>query len=538
MIRRIAIRVLNFPLLPFLAAVIVPLQLLQANPLMLSGGAGLMRIMLVGAATALLTTLVLWLALRNVHRAGILAMILVGLIAVGRPPLMVAARFLEDSLDISVPPSALLLGIFTVMALLLRRLTIPAAVTHGGNAVTWAILMYNAIMISLAAPERFEPRNNPEISSPTATRQHFLEARASQERSDIIHIVLDGYSRADALADIYGVDNTKFLASLEDLGFKVASGAVAPYNQTLLTITSIFRGDYLPSRTADDMASAEAYRTGIAAAFRSNPVMTALRKMDYRIATTKSEFPPLVLEGTVMSAPSQGVSMTHLERLFFELSSFSLIVEDLGMLGKVTSSSASEIRSALAASLREQGDRPYFHFIHLLAPHPPFDVDSRGRVTTRAGIYYRLADGSHFHQGDPDRQKAYREGYRQKLAFINDEILDFLKAAINQRRGPLIILLHGDHGGGLHLDQEDISATCARERYLPLLAIYSSDGLLQQAVDPNTNLVNIYRAVFNSYFATEFAMLPSRSSFAPSSDPARHIPVPAERLAGACTAPD
>ena len=64
-------------------------------------------------------------------------------------------------------------------------------------------------------------------------------------RPNIIHIVLDGYSRQDVLAELYGFDNAPFLDRLRELGFAVADRATTPYNQTLLVMDSVFSGTML-----------------------------------------------------------------------------------------------------------------------------------------------------------------------------------------------------------------------------------------------------------------------------------------------------
>lgn len=524
----------SFPILPLLIAAIPSLHLMRTNPAMFSGGADLIRIFAVCIVAALLITVLLGLFLRNFHRAGILATIAVGLLIFGGSPGIAGAQILEAKLGLAIPPSVLLLAIFGVAALLLSRVRIPPVVTQAGNAVTAALLAYNISSILLAAPEAPSGVERQAIPEMKPAVQHFSSARVPQDPPDIIHIVLDGYSRADVLTEIYGFDNSAFLSDLERLGFAVAGEAVTPYNQTLLTMSGIFRGDYLESAGDSPVASAAAYRNALATAFQANPVINTLREMGYRIASTKPEYPLVTLRGTVMSAPTQGPSMTHLERTLFNFSGVSLIVGDLGLSTAIGGNSALEIRSALGASRKERGARPYFHYLHLMAPHPPFDVDSGGRAISKAGTFNQLADGSHLHANDPKKKSAYRDGYLQKLAFINSEITAFVRTAISERQGRLLILIHGDHGGGMHFDQNDVSATCTRERYLPLLAVYSSDGDLQRSLPPDINLVNIYRIVFNRYFGTELAELPGKSSFASYDVPAIHTPLPPHALERAC----
>ena len=61
---------------------------------------------------------------------------------------------------------------------------------------------------------------------------------------NIIHIVLDGYSRADVLQELYDFDNAEFLNSLRALGFTIVDDATVPYGQTLLTMNSVLRARF------------------------------------------------------------------------------------------------------------------------------------------------------------------------------------------------------------------------------------------------------------------------------------------------------
>ncbi len=62
---------------------------------------------------------------------------------------------------------------------------------------------------------------------------------------DIYFIVLDAYARDDVLKEMYGFDNTEFLAYLRNKGFYIAERSAANYCQTGLSIGSCFNLCYL-----------------------------------------------------------------------------------------------------------------------------------------------------------------------------------------------------------------------------------------------------------------------------------------------------
>ena len=62
---------------------------------------------------------------------------------------------------------------------------------------------------------------------------------------DIYFIVLDGYGRADILANIYQYNNQPFINKLKVRGFYVAEDSYANYNQTRLSIPSSLNMEYM-----------------------------------------------------------------------------------------------------------------------------------------------------------------------------------------------------------------------------------------------------------------------------------------------------
>ena len=225
-------RAASFPFLPVLVAVIMPLRLVQANQELFTGEASLMRVLAFCGLVALLLTFALVALFRDVHRAGVLATVLVAILIFGSAHAKMGAQFIESKSGLSVPPSAVLLAAFAVTAALLVKLRVPPVVTHVGNAATAALLAYNASLLWLTAPAAPEPGRG-------ITTAVFSDAQAPKQSPDIIHVMLDGYSRADVLSEAYKFDNTDFLMNLERMGFAIADSAVAPYNQTLLTMNSI-----------------------------------------------------------------------------------------------------------------------------------------------------------------------------------------------------------------------------------------------------------------------------------------------------------
>jgi hypothetical protein len=352
-------------------------------------------------------------------------------------------------------------------------------------------------------------------------------------RPNIVHIVLDGYSRQDVLADLYQFDNTPFLDRLRGLGFAVADRASSPYNQTLLVMGSVFSGTMLEG--SERLNSAVEVRDTIWGALRHNPVMGTLSRLGYRTAAVDVRYGPARMDflDHLLSANT----ITNFEDAIFQRTPLYLMAYSLGL------TSPSITPEVFSTPYERQLGSPFFLYVHLLAPHPPFDVNRHGEAIEEEGGITGMADG-HYHiknrfvSNKANRREAYRRGYVEKLEFANQGILSMVNRIISDADAPTIIIIHGDHGGGLHLNQNKLAETCVPERFSPLLAVYASDDRLQRSLPDDLNLANLYRLVFNTYFGTAMPLLPNRSVFVEWENPWRQQTVLPEQLAaqpGLCT---
>ena len=133
----------------------------------------------------------------------------------------------------------------------------------------------------------------------------------------IIHIVLDGYANNVVLNQIMNFDNTPFINALTDLGFLIAEDARAPYNQTYLTMGSIFIGDYLKiDRLPMTIGDNDVLRLKLQNVISHGPVHQQLKRLGYKfLATKNSAIVSRFSDETALSAPS----FSLFELNFFEI---------------------------------------------------------------------------------------------------------------------------------------------------------------------------------------------------------------------------
>lgn len=356
----------------------------------------------------------------------------------------------------------------------------------------------------------------PDVAPIGATDEIALATRPS-----IIHIVLDGYGASEPLADIYGHDTAPFFAQLEQRGFTVIDNAVVPYTQTLPSMASVMSGG--PVNMTDDRGDAKRLRADLGYTIRNGPVPALLEASGYTFARAESGY------GYVDFGGARDVTRRPIEVNPFD----TLLLLSLGdLFGPVHNRI---LKDAVAAGTLEDLPQPFFYYQHLLAPHPPFSIAADGSPRHSEGFTY--ADGSHFILGDPERRKRYIEGYREKVRFIEAALLSQIDAFPD---GPKIVIIHGDHGPGAHLDHESADRTCMGERLRTFVAVYSDvPGVTRRLLstsDAPFSTMNIYRVVLSALTETEFPSVAATSRFLRWNDPTAMVRVDAPDLARPCNA--
>ncbi len=508
------------PLYPLLLAIHYPLYLM-ASDLGMTDVQAALRPAIAGFLVALLLTALSGAVLRDIYR-GALCTTLIVILVYHFDRLQI---FFNATIGrLSGPlPDVLLLAVLLVLAILIVMLARPGPnLTRIANVIAGVML---ALPLATLLWQEAEA-DDATVRTLAAEQRDSLLAAARPVGSlpNIVHVVLDAYSRQDVLTNLYGFDNTPFLDSLRRLNFAVADRATTPYNQTMLAMTSVLSTDYLDPQAP--LPPGVSLRRSLRKQLQDNPVMGALSRLGYQTAALDVRYDPIRMDQVDRLLGRHWISnfgMTTLER--------SLLHRLALRLGFVE---ASLPRDMFETPYERELTSPFFLYVHALAPHPPFDVNRHGEPMEPEGGWRGLADGSHFTDGNPERRRIYRDGYVEKLQFTNQLVLAYLTRLVQEVPDPKVILVHGDHGGGMQFDQNSLEYTCAAERFSPLLAVYASDGRLQQALPPDLNLVNLYRVVFNTYIGTQLPLLPAQSTFADWLEPTKQQPVSPEQLGQQC----
>ena len=298
----------------------------------------------------------------------------------------------------------------------------------------------------------------PRVAEKGATAPR-LNVSPGRNLPDIYFIVLDTYTRADALKRDFAFDNSAFIEALEDRGFFVADCARSNYSFTSGSLASALNFAYLdellevdpflPSsleETASLMRHSKVrglleevgYQT---VAFETGYEWANLRDADYFLSLNRSPitlqhfdpFEEMLINNTALRVVSD-----------LEAQRFESRMRDIGEFVSVSEFSLASyvdrqlyIFDQLPEIARLTG--PTFTFVHINTPHVPYVFDPEGNIWSDEGFYYGRSK-------EPFDEWYLAKGYTSAIQYTNVRILEAIDQIFKHSRTPPIIIMQGDHG--------------------------------------------------------------------------------------------
>ena len=501
-------RVLATPWYPWPAAAIPILHFLTSNPLHF---APIEAVVPLGIALVVVTASVVSLrfGLKDWHRP---ATATTAVTAV-----FFAYGHVERALDGSVDERVLVAG-----AVMLGAAAVSAAVRPGQsvaratqflNLASAVLLMFPAASLvgSLAASLGRPPAA--ESVTVEYLASHLLPAglpAATAERPDIYYIILDEYSRHDALEDF---DNQSFLHELERRGFYVASDAISNYTQSIRSIPSSLNMSYLDGLGQRNPAT----RDDLVDLARSHALGAILKQLGYTYIHLESGFiatdnPPIadisiaftpggtiVNKGMEVSREHDAASDKSLVsgafiRALLQTTALQPLVGYRFLRGESEPYDFSsphrtiDMFSFLANPI--DVDSPTFVFAHINKPHSPESFDQYGN--------YIVSDNpkSGF---DDHHDPSVPSAYVGQVIYINSLVLRAVDGILQNDDQSPIIVIAADHG-----------------RYRPgipkhyILAAFHLPEGGNNALYPSISSVNHFRYILDYYFDLDLGLLEDR----------------------------
>jgi len=321
---------------------------------------------------------------------------------------------------------------------------------------------------------------------------------------DIYYIVLDTYTRGDALRKDFNFDNSYFLDELREIGFFVADCSRSNYSYTQGSITAALNLEYIPDLRDDlnDLGlgmddiwvllkqslvrrklEAIGYKT---VAFDTGYEWSQLRDADYYFGLgtnpynlqMTSQFEAMLVKSTAAVILTESPNWWMME----QMKAINFPYGDYVQIQKSILDQIPQLPSI---------EGPKFIFAHILIPHVPYVFDPDGKIREDSGFYGGNLAG-------PINEKYLQEGYTGEIQFINSQILEIVERVLENSRPAPIIIIHGDHGL-----REENRLQIFNAYYIP----GTGSSLLYSSISP----VNSFRVVFDAYFGTDNGLLADES---------------------------
>jgi hypothetical protein len=330
---------------------------------------------------------------------------------------------------------------------------------------------------------------------------------------DIYYIILDTYTRADALLNDFGFDNSAFLEQLRTMGFYIADCSRSNYNFTQGSLSTALNMVYLPD-LGQVLAEFGLDTDDVWVLLKQSLVREQLETLDYKTVAFDTGFEWSRIENAdiylSLSRDSFQLQLIEPFEAMLIKSTLGLILTDLQNRSFVTQTNRllegiNEINFPYRHFVERQlfildqlpripsFPGPKFVFVHLLIPHVPHIFGPEGEIITDTRYY----------GGDLDaaiNDEFFERGYVNEIRFINSRMLTIVKTLISESGTPPIIIIQSDSGKTKGNWHKILNALYLRGEENPKL--YS-------AISP----VNTFRLIFDTYFGTDYGLLPDESFF-------------------------
>jgi hypothetical protein len=298
---------------------------------------------------------------------------------------------------------------------------------------------------------------------------------------DVFVILLDGYPRADTLAQTFDFDNRPFLHELHALGFDVYSDSRSNYPSTTLSVASALQGSELAGvPTSQPELRYQAW---------DSPMVRIARSRGYEFVAISSGWDELSVRRADVFIDSGAIG--QFEQSLVERNALGWVIALLSpdFFGDQRRKRIDDILGAISELAAKPHRAPRFVWAHVPAPHYPsvYSGETPRRVELADFRGYATSGG-----------ELVRE-YVQNLRGLNDRVLAILR---NPAMDDAIVVIWSDHGSLTRLGPPE-------ERVRNFLAARTPGRPMLFGHEPSP--WQLLPRLWNSYLGTHLPVIPSRS---------------------------
>lgn len=257
---------------------------------------------------------------------------------------------------------------------------------------------------------------------------------------DVLLLVLDGYARADWLAEEYNFDNGEFLGELESRGFAVAAAATPNYGYTYASVSTMLNLDYVFAPGEITAAEQEQMRAALTGAAGMIP---AFKEAGYEITYLENAWGGSQCGSAVDHCIRDGL----LDRSLWTLSQMTILapLADKMRPDAFHTVSVRHLNSLDDYVTEPSADgAPRLLFLHLLLPHSPLLLDADCVDQDEDELTY-------WGLGSAEVLAARRANYVEQMRCVNSKVVEAIDGLI-ATNPQAIVMITGDHGPGSLLD--------------------------------------------------------------------------------------
>ena len=375
----------------------------------------------------------------------------------------------------------IILGLFIITAVIVRKVkTIGPRLMMLLN-VTLGILILLELVLLLFT-------NNSKAKSEAGS---FFKDRENVQTKKLFPsvylILLDEYAGSESLERNFNYNNSHFTEFLKSRKFKVIQNAVSNYKYTLLSLPSMFNGEYISTPKSLSVYGEEGSKQAMFDMLYNKTFVT-FKQLGYNtfnyspfaIQNHDEAYSNRFLPGGILLL----LYPTLLDDFVEQLPPYLLI--KLGKKSwlesyykKLNEENERLIQKTYEKS-RERDRQPVFCYVHFMLPHSPYIMDSAGKVN----LTYL---SSQMHSVEIEKG-----AYIQSLQYTNKLMMNVIDSLKRNTNNNAVILVMSDHGYKTHVfnkRQED--------KFNSLNAVYMPDADTAKWYNGMSN-INQFRILFST----------------------------------------